>query len=203
MPSYDECGICLGKYSPQSNGPRTPIVGTCGHDFCRECVQKMHMSEVSIRNIVNVKCATCRTRSFRADKLVINRGLCEALAVIRGVATPGQVEQEQPAITSHESTEGRRTENNVVLNSEARDTARKRVEQEQPATSHESAEDRRTQNNVVSISDASDTARKRPRRNRPIVNYAQQPIVPDTEAGMYAAVATGSLLMPNGQIYWR
>jgi hypothetical protein len=58
--------------------------------------------------------------------LVINRGLCEALAVIRGVATPGQVEQEQPAITSHESTEGRRTENNVVLNSEARDTARER-----------------------------------------------------------------------------
>jgi hypothetical protein len=85
MVSFDQCGVCLELFSVIANDKKAPISGSCGHNFCAECVQHLQVSQTEElrRKVVNIQCPVCRNKSFRADTMVRNLGICDAIASLK------------------------------------------------------------------------------------------------------------------------
>lgn len=87
MTSFYQCGVCLDLFSATVNDKKAPIVGSCGHNFCAECVQHLQVSQTEKlrRKVVNIQCPVCRVTSFCAETMVRNLGLCDAIASLEDV----------------------------------------------------------------------------------------------------------------------
>ena len=73
-----ECPICLDDYVASPSHSNGPVVGKCGHSFCRGCVQKLHVAACETFNprIRNLGCPYCKgEKAFRSDQLVPNWAL--------------------------------------------------------------------------------------------------------------------------------
>jgi RING-type zinc-finger len=101
---FYQCSLCHLPFSTEGlantnageahhHDPQTPIVGSCGHTFCFECLQSHEVAKRPTTKRVNRKtntksppntfscpCRGCRkTNPFSLDSLVVNYGLRDAL----------------------------------------------------------------------------------------------------------------------------
>ena len=65
------CTLCSENFNHELNEDHTPIVGSCGHTFCRKCIVEQNL---------NGKCQDCGMKNaFCSDRLNPNYGMCTLL----------------------------------------------------------------------------------------------------------------------------